>query len=185
MSKIYYLTAMLLIACLMTLAPISIAAATQSQSLTYESRLGQYQYCRADTQNNVRLTNQISGSSCEKDYSWGYDSRGIWVDRGCRADFQFGGGGNHTTRNTAIAAGIIGAVLIGAAVASSKSKNNNDGNDSEKRQYYRDGYRIGQQDWDANVPANYPTHRNRYNAQYESDWASGYDDGYNSRPKKY
>ena len=31
---------------------------------------------------------QRSDSSCRQGYSWGYDRRGIWVDHGCRADFQ-------------------------------------------------------------------------------------------------
>jgi hypothetical protein len=28
-------------------------------------------------------------------YSWGYDSGGIWVDHGCRADFSLNGGGGY------------------------------------------------------------------------------------------
>jgi len=39
------------------------------------------------TSRGVRLTNQRSGSPCVQGQTWGYDGRGIWVDRGCRADF--------------------------------------------------------------------------------------------------
>jgi len=45
-------------------------------------------YCPADTRGGVQLLKQRSDSSCRQGYSWGYDRRGIWVDRGCRADFQ-------------------------------------------------------------------------------------------------
>lgn len=45
-------------------------------------------YCPADTRGGVRLLKQRSDSSCRQGYSWGYDRRGIWVDHGCRADFQ-------------------------------------------------------------------------------------------------
>ena len=45
-------------------------------------------YCPADTRGGVQLLKQRSDSSCRQGYSWGYDRRGIWVDHGCRADFQ-------------------------------------------------------------------------------------------------
>ena len=45
-------------------------------------------YCEADTRGGVQLLKQRSDSSCRQGYSWGYDRRGVWVDHGCRADFQ-------------------------------------------------------------------------------------------------
>jgi hypothetical protein len=46
-------------------------------------------YCQADTRSGgVRLVKQRSDSACRQGYSWGYDRSGIWVDHGCRADFQ-------------------------------------------------------------------------------------------------
>jgi hypothetical protein len=45
-------------------------------------------YCSADTRGGVRLLKQRSDSACRQGYSWGYDRQGIWVDHGCRADFQ-------------------------------------------------------------------------------------------------
>ncbi len=45
-------------------------------------------YCPADTRGGVRVLKQRSDTSCRQGYSWGYDRRGIWVDHGCRADFQ-------------------------------------------------------------------------------------------------
>jgi hypothetical protein len=55
--------------------------------LTCASDDGNRHYCAADTRYGVRMVNQRSGSPCRQGYSWGYDRRGIWVDRGCRADF--------------------------------------------------------------------------------------------------
>jgi hypothetical protein len=50
-------------------------------------------YCPADTRGGVRLYKQLSDARCQEGSTWGYDDRGIWVDRGCRADFQTGMGG--------------------------------------------------------------------------------------------
>jgi len=47
-------------------------------------------YCNADTRNGVRIIRQRSESDCIYGRTWGYDRRGIWVDRGCRADFEVG-----------------------------------------------------------------------------------------------
>ena len=51
---------------------------------------GRRHHCGIDTSRGVRLSRQRSGSACTPDYSWGFDQRGIWVDRGCRADFEVG-----------------------------------------------------------------------------------------------
>jgi hypothetical protein len=45
-------------------------------------------YCPADTRGGVQLQKQLSESACRQGRSWGYDRSGIWVDHGCRADFQ-------------------------------------------------------------------------------------------------
>jgi len=37
---------------------------------------------------HAELVYQKSNSPCELGHSWGYDSRRIWVDRGCRAAFR-------------------------------------------------------------------------------------------------
>jgi len=48
------------------------------------------QYRGADTRGGVTLIRQNSNSPCSENQTWGYDGRGIWVDRGCRAEFQVG-----------------------------------------------------------------------------------------------
>ena len=47
-------------------------------------------YCEADTRFGVRMVRQHRGGPCELGQTWGYDRRGSWVDRGCRADFELG-----------------------------------------------------------------------------------------------
>lgn len=54
---------------------------------------GRRNICPTDTRGGVRVIRQVSGSPCDFGRTWGYDRHGIWVDRGCRADFQIGGGG--------------------------------------------------------------------------------------------
>ena len=58
------------------------------QAVTCNSDDGRRHYCDIDTRRGVRLVRQRSGSPCDQDRTWGYDNRGIWVDRGCRADFE-------------------------------------------------------------------------------------------------
>ena len=64
-------------------------------TLTCSSNDGRRHYCGADTRGGVRMIHQRSGSPCQQGSTWGYDRRGVWVDRGCRADFEIGrrGGG--------------------------------------------------------------------------------------------
>ena len=50
---------------------------------------GQRRYCNADTRNGVLLVRQ-NGNNCRQGETWGYDDRGIWVDRGCSGEFQIG-----------------------------------------------------------------------------------------------
>lgn len=51
---------------------------------------GRRTYCDVRDARDARisLSRQYSKASCEEGYSWGTDSRGIWVDRGCRAEFE-------------------------------------------------------------------------------------------------
>jgi hypothetical protein len=61
--------------------------AMAQQVVTCSSDNGKRNYCPADTRGGVTMTRQRSDAKCQQGYSWGYDRRGIWVDRGCRADF--------------------------------------------------------------------------------------------------
>jgi len=60
----------------------------RSNRITCSSNNGERVYCQADTRGMaVQLARQISGSPCRQGETWGWDQRGIWVDRGCRAEF--------------------------------------------------------------------------------------------------
>ena len=64
----------------------------QSSILTCSSNNGKRNYCNVDSQGRAQMTRQISGSPCIEGQTWGQDDRGVWVDRGCRAEFQVRGG---------------------------------------------------------------------------------------------
>lgn len=59
---------------------------------TCESNDGRYRECRADTRGGVQLVRQISRTQCIQGQSWGSNRNGVWVDRGCRAEFVVGTG---------------------------------------------------------------------------------------------
>jgi Protein of unknown function (DUF3011) len=48
-------------------------------------------WCDIGRARDAQLVRQISGSACIRDNTWGIDGRGLWVDRGCRAEFVLGG----------------------------------------------------------------------------------------------
>jgi DUF3011 family protein/peptidase inhibitor family I36 len=62
-----------------------------------ESNNGKLRYCPiGDARQSVELVTQMSSSPCVRGQTWGNDNRGIWVDRGCRAQFRviaYGGSG--------------------------------------------------------------------------------------------
>ncbi len=51
-----------------------------------ESNRGRRTLCRVDTRFGVNIIKQLSRQTCN--YNWGYDSKGIWVDNGCIAEFS-------------------------------------------------------------------------------------------------
>lgn len=60
-----------------------------------ESQDERTRHCRADTRGGVRMIRQLSDSPCIQGRSWGYDNSGVWVSRGCRAEFVAGAGGGY------------------------------------------------------------------------------------------
>jgi Protein of unknown function (DUF3011)/YMGG-like Gly-zipper len=48
--------------------------------------------CPINTSGGVRLAHQKSGSACVQGRTWGFNRNSIWVDRGCRGDFEVGRG---------------------------------------------------------------------------------------------
>ena len=87
------------IACTLCL-PNEVRGQNNGSAITCSSNNGKRVYCSADTRGGVRMVRQISGSSCQEGSSWGYDARGIWVDRGCRAEFAVAGAGYGNSGNS-------------------------------------------------------------------------------------
>ncbi len=60
-----------------------------------ESYSNRYSECEVRAPGGVRLVQQWSRSPCIEGQTWGTSRNGVWVDRGCRAEFavnQYGGG---------------------------------------------------------------------------------------------
>lgn len=47
--------------------------------------------CRVRTGGDVQLMRQLSETPCRRGENWGFDRRGIWVDKGCAAEFAVTG----------------------------------------------------------------------------------------------
>lgn len=124
------------------LFPISPAFA--GETVTCKSNDFRYQYCRVPTGNRVSLDRQRSTTRCRLGDTWGYDRNGIWVDRGCAADFRVAGRDwendrdryddryrdkdrdrdkHHDDKNKALAvgAGIVGIGLLAAIAANGQN----------------------------------------------------------------
>jgi hypothetical protein len=65
----------------------------QGETVNCSSNDGRRNYCGQFGTRDIRLSRQISGSPCIQGQTWGVDRGGLWVDRGCRADFFVAGGG--------------------------------------------------------------------------------------------
>lgn len=162
-----------------TLAGMILAAGgnsrvlAQDKRITCESRDGNYNYCRVDTDNNVRLERKISLSECRYGSSWGYDKRGIWVDRGCRAEFTYGGG---SVKTAAAVGAVLGGLILAGAIASR--------NKDESKNYYSNqevydlGYRDGSSDARRGLANNPDSRRYEYDSKYREDFRRGYSAGY-------
>jgi hypothetical protein len=64
------------------------------QTIRCESRDGRYQECRKPYKGTVYLSRQLSNQSCVEGRTWGQDRDRVWVNGGCRAEFQSRGNGN-------------------------------------------------------------------------------------------
>ncbi len=76
-------------------------AFANNQTLICSSNNHEYAYCRANTANQVRLLRQLSSYPCQEGRTWGFDNHGVWVDKGCQAEFAIGSGigGNNGYQN--------------------------------------------------------------------------------------
>jgi hypothetical protein len=66
-------------------------ASSLDQRLVCESRDGREQYCSAQIAGSVRVLRELSRAPCVEGETWRWNSRGIYVRGGCRAEFAFRG----------------------------------------------------------------------------------------------
>ena len=59
------------------------------QTVRCESTDMNYRLCAVSgTVRGARLVRQLSGSACTEAQTWGWKADGVWVDKGCRAEFE-------------------------------------------------------------------------------------------------
>lgn len=73
-----------------TAAGMAAPPAFADRVMRCESEGAAYAYCLVSTAGQARLERDLSGGLCAEGRSWGYDHRGVWVDRGCRGEFSVG-----------------------------------------------------------------------------------------------
>ncbi|MFC3549648.1 DUF3011 domain-containing protein [Lysobacter cavernae] len=60
----------------------------RAQIVRCDSNSKRPRHCPADTSGGVRLFRQLSRAACVEGRNWGVDREGIWVEGGCRAEFE-------------------------------------------------------------------------------------------------
>ncbi|HQH28021.1 MAG TPA: DUF3011 domain-containing protein [Oligoflexia bacterium] len=65
-----------------------VGQAQADQLLRCQSIGNRYNFCPTNTYGGISLVDEFSDAPCVYGRSWGYTSRGIWVDNGCRAMFN-------------------------------------------------------------------------------------------------
>ncbi len=74
-----------MLAVLLALPAVAFAERMRCSSVDYK-----YTFCRTDRPiERVRIVKRYSKRACIEGRSWGWDRRGIWVNHGCDADFDF------------------------------------------------------------------------------------------------
>lgn len=75
---------------LVAVAALSPGRAAAQQTVTCNSADYDRTLCRLDTRGGVELVRQLSDAPCVRGRSWGVVREGVWVSRGCRAQFRVG-----------------------------------------------------------------------------------------------
>lgn len=74
----------------LALLAAGFSSSASAKDITCKSNNYKYRHCKADTASGVRLKKVKSKAPCVKDQSWGWDRNGVWVDKGCEAEFELG-----------------------------------------------------------------------------------------------
>jgi Protein of unknown function (DUF3011) len=136
-----------LLAAVCALPGLPVRVRADEQTIRCESKDFRYRYCRADTDNRVTMTREMSKRRCRQWNNWGYDKRGVWVDNGCRGEFRVGRSG--MSGGQAAAVGVAaGAAIIAAAVIASR---NNDKRDPDVPDWAPGVYRGYDKGWRGDI----------------------------------
>ncbi|MGH8080707.1 MAG: DUF3011 domain-containing protein [Lysobacter sp.] len=73
---------------LLGVEPVAEAATAAPNVVRCESLDRRARRCDGDTGAGVRMVKQLSKSECVEGRSWGFDAHGVWVEDGCRAEFE-------------------------------------------------------------------------------------------------
>jgi len=76
---------------------ITTADRSNGSTVRCESQDNRRKQCAADTRYGAQISRQLSKDRCIEGRDWGYDSRGVWVDHGCRADFLLSSGNDYNS----------------------------------------------------------------------------------------
>ncbi len=112
----------------------STPASAEEKVVTCESNKNRYHYCEHKISGEVKLISQTSKTRCREDENWGFDTHGIWVDKGCSGEFRIkskGGNSHNDHHHTSDSGGdtiaaIGGALIVGALVGALTSGSDND-----------------------------------------------------------
>lgn len=159
-----------LTACLVSVLAYAPAVTAQRGTITCESYKNDYHHCYADTRGRVTLIRKLSSKDCVQGRSWGYDNTGVWVDRGCRAEFEYG--------RDRPAGAVGGAVSLAVIISNRRNKEDYDKLSDADKAVYNRGWDLGSRDAGEGRNSDYRRYRSEYLNSRESVFKSGYKEGY-------
>jgi hypothetical protein len=125
----------------MAVATLALLAGTASadQRIRCESKGERYTTCPISDHGYVRLSRQLSSTSCVQGRTWDYDRRKIWVDDGCRAEFivETRSHSSNDRKGGSDAAKVVAGLAILAIIAGAASSKEKDD------RHYDDSYGHG------------------------------------------
>ena len=68
---------------------IADAALAQARNVTCESQNNGYRRCSVGEVQRAWIERRLSDAECIANRTWGFDERGVWVDKGCRAEIAY------------------------------------------------------------------------------------------------
>ena len=157
------------------LSAVLLLSGTQAlavERITCESKNYRYHRCNVDTDNRVKLKQQLSNAPCIEGQTWGYDKKGIWVNQGCAAEFKVGKDKDDNKGGLGAAAVGVGALAILGALMGGGGT----GGDTSSYPPAGSNYPPAGSNYPYNPPG-YPSQGPNYSynqpGSYVPDWAIG------------